>query len=829
MDPKTLHVLEYPKVLERLAAHCGFSASKELALSLQPTTSLLELRQRQQEVTEARLLLVTSDATIGGAHDIRPKIELARRGGVLEPVDILDIKSTLIAARELKKHLEKRTSDLPRLADISTALPNPSGLVDVISRTVSDRGDVLDGASQKLSSLRGEIRVAHDRLMSRLQKYISDPSTVSMLQDALITQRDGRYVIPLRSEFKGRIKSIVHDQSSSGATIFIEPLAVVELNNKWRELQLAERDEIRRVLAALCLQIAEHAEPLIWGVEALALLDFSFARAKYADEIHAAEPIFVEKLNVRRSTKNLTPFDITQGKPDTPQPDTEYYPTINLIHARHPLLDPKTVVATDFTMPPQTRAVIITGPNTGGKTVALKTVGLLILMAQSGLHIPAQSGSSLSIFKALWADIGDEQSIEQSLSTFSGHITNIIRILKAADEDALVILDELGAGTDPQEGAALARAILAHLMERGITTLVTTHHPELKAYAHSAPGIVNASVEFDVRTLRPTYQLTIGIPGRSNAIAIAQRLGLPEAILAVARSEVNPETLRADNMLDDIKRQRNLAHKERQKAEKARADVHKLRRELDEKLEKIEDERRDVLAKARAEGELEVEILKRNLESLKRQMKKVKQPVEALAILEEKLEVVEEKISAPVERKTKEKKKAPDVFSPLKLGEKVTLRTLGSQGIITTLSENEAEVQIGSLRIRAKLGDIQRKTDDDLSETVDQGPKTDKRRKSIETGASVNRSSSSIASSPGMELDLRGMMAEDAVSRLEDYLDKAYLAGMPFVRIIHGKGTGKLRQEVRAALKNHPQVATYEIGLETEGGDGVTVAKMVKD
>jgi DNA mismatch repair protein MutS2 len=807
MDSKTLHVLEYPKVLDRLAAHCGFSASKELALGLQPATSLLEIRQRQQEVTEARLLLVTSDATIGGAHDIRPKVALALRGGVLDPVDILDIKSTLISARELKKLLEKRAADFPRLADVATALPTPSGLVDAISRTVSDRGEVLDGASPKLASLRGEIRVAHDRLMTRLQKYISDSSTVSMLQDALITQREGRYVIPLRSEFKGRIKSIVHDQSSSGATLFVEPLAVVELNNKWRELQLAERDEIRRVLSALSAQVAEHADALTWGVEALALIDFSFARAKYADEIRASEPVFVEG-------------------PKKPQAsDVLHFQTINLIHARHPLLDPQTVVPTDFTMPPETRAVIITGPNTGGKTVALKTVGLLILMAQSGLHIPAQSGSSLSIFKALWADIGDEQSIEQSLSTFSGHVTNIIRILKAADKESLVILDELGAGTDPQEGAALARAILAHLMERGITTLVTTHHPELKAYAHSMPGIVNASVEFDVRTLRPTYQLTIGLPGRSNAIAIAQRLGLPDSILEAARSEVNPESLRADNMLDDIKRQRNLAHKERQKAEKARAEAHKLRRELDERLEKIEDERREVLAKARAEGELEVEILKRNLESLKRQMNKVKQPVEALAKLEEKLEQAEEKIVAPVERKAKAEKKAPDLFAPLHLGEKVTLRTLGSQGIITALGENEVEVQIGSLRVRAKRGDIQRKAE----EAVDQGAKTDKRAKSVETGASVNRASSSVTSSPGMELDLRGMMAEDALARLEDYLDKAYLAGMPFVRIIHGKGTGKLRQEVRAALKHHPQVATFEIGLENEGGDGVTVAKMVKD
>ncbi|MDX9992389.1 MAG: endonuclease MutS2 [Anaerolineales bacterium] len=817
MDKKTLHVLEYPKVLERLAAQCGFSASKELTLSLQPATSLLEIRQRQQEVTEARTLLVTSDATIGGAHDIRPKVELARRGGVLEPADLLDIKSTLIAARELKKQLEKRASDLPRLADIATGLPTPSGLVEAISRTISDRGEVLDGASPKLAALRGEIRVAHERLMSRLQKYISDSATVSMLQDALITQRDGRYVIPLRAEFKGRIKSIVHDQSSSGATLFVEPLAVVELNNKWRELQLAERDEIRRVLAGLCLQIGEQSEALLWGVEALALLDFSFARAKYAEEIRASEPIFIEKVESKPASKKTAT--------DTPQPEREYFPIINLVHARHPLLAPATVVATDFTIPEGVRAVIITGPNTGGKTVALKTVGLLILMAQSGLHIPAQSGSSLSLFKTILADIGDEQSIEQSLSTFSGHITNIIRVLKTADEDALVILDELGAGTDPQEGAALARAILAHLMERRITTIVSTHHPELKAYAHSAPGIVNASVEFDLRTLRPTFQLTIGIPGRSNAIAIAQRLGLPDSILAAARSEINPEALRADNMLDDIKRQRNLAHKERQKAEKARAEAHKLRRQLDERLEKIEDERREVLAQARAEGELEVEILKRNLNALKRQMSKVKQPLEALEKLEEKLEDAEEQISAPVERKTREKKKAPEVFSPLKLGEKVILRTLGSQGIVTALSENEAEVQIGSLRVRAKLVDIQRKTE---PEAPADGPTPPAKSisKSKESGKSV---SALLTASPGMELDLRGMMAEDALAQLDNYLDQAYLVGMPFVRIIHGKGTGKLRQEVRAALKNNPQVAAFEIGLEGEGGDGVTVAKLVKD
>ncbi len=834
MDSKTLQVLEYPKILERLAANCDFSASAALARVLEPTSSLDLARVRLQETSEARKLLSTQDVSIGGAHDVREKVQLAARGGVLEAADLLDVKFTLIAMRGLKKALigqggsdnlptkktrankdahekvlAEESRPYPRLSEMALSLADPHGVVDVISRTISDKGEVLDSASPKLAAIRAELRVARERLMTRLQKYLSEGRTAQMLQDSIITQRDGRYVIPLRSEHKGKIKAIVHDQSSSGATLFIEPLAVVELNNKLREVELAERDEIRRVLAEVSMQVGAQAGEIVPGLEALAEIDLAFAKAKYAEEILGSEPV-LGAMAVDREPK-------TEGRIQST--------TIRLLKARHPLLDPATAVANDIDLASGTRAMVITGPNTGGKTVSLKTVGLLVVMAQSGLHIPAGSGSELPIFRDVYADIGDEQSIEQSLSTFSGHITNIIRILKKIDARSLVILDELGAGTDPQEGAALARAILAHLLERGVTTLVATHYPELKTFAHGTQGVVNASLEFDLQTLRPTYKLTIGIPGRSNALAIAQRLGLPEAIVSAARSEINPDDLRADKLLGDIHRQRKVAFKESQKAEKARAEVHKLRRELDERLEKIEDERREVLAKARAEGELEMEVLKRNMQSLRAQLEKLRQPLAALEKIEAKVERIEEKVIAPVERGPKtvdrEPSTAQGVRRPLLLGEKVIVRTLGSEGVVTTLSEGEAEVQVGSLRIRAKLGDLQRKSEEQEV--------TNEKRETSRKEASSSTRRSALISTPGVELDLRGQSADEALARLDDYLDKAYLSGLPYVRIIHGKGTGKLRQEVRAALKDHPQVASFEEGHPSEGGDGVTVAKMVKE
>jgi DNA mismatch repair protein MutS2 len=794
MDNKTLHVLEYEKVLERLVVHCDFSASIELARHLQPTTSFELASRWLADTSEASKLLSSQDITIGGAHDIRPQVINAARGGRLEAKELLDIQNTLVAVRNLRRSLEKQSADLPHLAELALSLPIPAGLVEAISRTIGDNGEVLDSASPRLGVIRREIRIAHDRLMSRLQKYLTDAKTSSMLQDTLITQRDGRYVIPLRAEFKGQVQSIVHDQSSSGATLFVEPLPVVEMNNKYREMQLAERDEIQRVLSEISWKVAEHADEIVPGIDALAELDLAFAKARYAFELNAAEPI------------------LNQLNPDPEKPAGS--PLIRLLQARHPLLDPHTVVPIQVDLDPHTFAVIITGPNTGGKTVSLKTVGLLVLMAQSGLHIPAGSGSELAVFRSVWADIGDEQSIEQSLSTFSGHITNIVRILKQVDNQSLVIMDELGAGTDPQEGAALARAILSYLLERTVTTFVATHYPELKTYAHTTPGVVNASLEFDLRTLRPTYHLTIGLPGRSNALAIAERLGLPADIVASARAEISPSELRADDLLDSIHRERNLARKERQKAEKARADIHRLRRELTERLEKIEEERQAAIDKARAEGELEVALLQEQLKSLRLGLKKARQPLDVLEEIQEQVEVLEEKIQKPVKIRTK-RKLVPK--GQLKLGEKVLLTSLKKEAVITSIGEEEVEVQIGTLRMRARLDEIQRKGQDDPAGE----PET-----SVHPPISGPARSVGLTPSPGMELDLRGQRSEEALALLEDYLDRAFMAGMPFVRIIHGKGTGKLRSEVRRVLQGHPQIASFDEGQEKEGGSGVTVVKM---
>jgi DNA mismatch repair protein MutS2 len=802
MDSKTLHVLEYEKILDRLSGHCDFSASKELAQALLPTSHLDEARRLLTETTEARFLFSTRDLTIGGSHDIRKSVDLAARGGVLEPQALLDIKSTLIACRELKKSLSEAAEEVPRLADISVGLPETHGLVSAITRVLSERGEVLDSASPKLGSIRREKKVSHDRLMSKLQKYITDSKTTSMLQEAIITQRDGRYVIPLRAEFKGRIKSVVHDQSSSGATLFVEPLAVVDLNNSIRELELAERDEEHRVLAELSAQVGEHAEELTYGIENLAVLDLTFAKAKYADEIDASEPILHEIKDIRHQTSDK--------KNKKEQSQVSSLKSLSLLDARHPLLDPATVVPITVDLKTGISALVITGPNTGGKTVSLKTVGLLALMAQSGLHIPAESGSELPCFQAVWADIGDEQSIEQSLSTFSGHLTNIVQILKKADNRSLVILDELGAGTDPQEGAALARAILAHLLERGITTFVATHYPELKTYAHATDGVVNASLEFDIKTLRPTYKLTIGLPGRSNALAIATRLGLDLEIVSAAKNEVNPENIRTDKLLDDIRKERNRTGRERQKTAKARKRTEELNRELEARLESIEDERREVLAKARAEAELEVAVLKKNIEALKKQLKGARQPLEALKQVEEQVEEIEEKVEAPVERVSRQSPVTSDQ-SPLKLGEKVIVGTLNAEGVVTALGESDAEVRVGSLRIRAKLSDLERKA---TQETTNERPQT------------VVHRSSSVVSSPGVELDIRGHTSDDALDRLDYYLEQAYLARLPFVRIIHGKGTGKLRQVVRDALRKHSHVTSFEEAGPSEGGEGVTVAKI---
>lgn len=805
MEEKTLHTLEYDKILEHLAGYTSFAVSAEKARALRPTNDPDLARRRQEETNEAVELLASHpDLTIGGVRDVRRQVDLAAHAGVLTPGDLLDIKSTLIAARNLVRTFERLGAQFPNLVGLVTQMKPPTGLVDAITRTISERGEVLDTASPRLAIIRRDMQIAHDRLLTRLQRMATDPKIVPFLQEALVTQRDGRYVLPLRAEFKGRLQAIIHDQSASGATLFVEPLGVVNLNNEYRELQLAEGDEERRILAEISALVGEHVTELLNLLEVIGELDLILAKSKYAASLRATQPA-------------LFPFPPAGriGKKTGKHPGS----VIRLYGARHPLLNPETVVPVDVVLDSQTYILVITGPNTGGKTVTLKTVGLLALMAQSGLHIPAEAGSQLSVFNEIFADIGDEQSIEQSLSTFSGHITNIIHILKRAARHSLVILDELGAGTDPQEGAALARALLTHLLEGGITTLVTTHHPELKAFAHSHPGVVNASVEFDLETLQPTYHLTIGLPGRSNALAIARRLGMPEQIINTARQDLDPQEVRAEGLLDEIQQQLTLAQKARTAAEEMRKEIETLRAELIGRLERIEEERRKILQQARTEAESHLAALHGELEELRHSLARARQPLEALHSLEGKLEALEESYTAPVERKDLERAGLPPL-QLIRLGDRVRLRALNSQGVVTALGEDEAEVQIGTLRVRTKVSELEPIHASAASPLPPPG-----RKQEGENGLSVQL----LTPSPGTEIDLRGQSTDEALEALDRYLDAAYLAGLPFVRVIHGKGTGKLRQAVRQALKDHLHVRSHEPGGELEGGDGVTIVKLKMD
>jgi DNA mismatch repair protein MutS2 len=795
MNEKALETLEYSKIIARLVEYADFSASAELARQLRPTADVELARTRQAETREARYILsIDVDVSFLNAQDIRPQVGMARRDGVLEPVELLAVKNTLIVSRMVRRVLEDMAEETPHLSGYAEGLPVRLGLVDLISKTISDRGEVLDSASEKLGAVRREMKITYERMMARMQRYITDPGTAKMLQEPIITQRNGRNVLPLRAEFKGKIKAVVHDQSASGATLFVEPLAVVEWNNRYRELELAERDEVRRILAELSQAVAEHADLLVMMVETMAHLDLAFMSARYAETLDAVEP-------------HLVPFlDHPKG--------THPGSTIRLYKARHPLLDPKTVVPIDLDLDAETYALVITGPNTGGKTVTLKILGLLVLMAQSGLQIPAQSGSALTVFEDVFADIGDEQSIEQSLSTFSGHVTNIVEILKSADAHSLVLLDELGAGTDPQEGSALARAVMTHLLDRSITSMIATHYPELKAYAHATPGVLNASVEFNLKTLRPTYHLTIGLPGRSNALAIAERLGLPQEIIQAARDEINPTDLRAEDLLDEIHRQRDLARQARETAEAAQREAESIRNELAERLDKIEDERYAMMEAARQSTTEELSVLRETMETLRRQLAKAHQPLEAVDEVEEVIEELEVEVAEPVVRQ-EPRNPVRKPSGPLRLGEKIHLRSIDQDGVVTAISEDEVEVQIGVLRIRARLSDVVRKGESVVS--PESAPRKERKGK-LTLPTTVE--------SPGVELDIRGQRVDEGLDALDRYLERAYLAGLPFVRIIHGKGTGRLRDSVREALADNPHISSFENGGATEGGDGVTVARL---
>jgi DNA mismatch repair protein MutS2 len=833
ISAQTLDTLEFPKILQRLARHCAFSASRELVLALLPSTDAYAIRRNLQLTSEARRLLdERPDTSIGGARDIRGPVGLARRGGVLDAATLLEIAGTLRSGRRLRALLLKLDAEtMPLLHELAEDLPNLPAVEDTIAATIGEDGMVLDSASPKLARLRAEVRVAFGRLQDKLQNMLSSTQYGDSLQEPIITVRNGRYVVPVKASHKRNVRGLVHDQSASGATLYIEPMAVVELNNKWRELQLAEEEEVARILAELSGRVGEQAQPIVAGVEALAAIDLAFAKAKYALELHCVEPEIAEGLEARD-------VRLESQSQSEQAANIKLLAPLLLTQARHPLLNQETVVPTDLYLGREFRILLITGPNTGGKTVALKTTGLLALMAQAGLHIPASAPARLPVFGQIFADIGDEQSIEQSLSTFSSHMSNIIRILGALEaahadwesgepEAALVLLDELGAGTDPVEGAALARAIVGRLLEMGVLGVATTHYAELKAFAYATEGVENGSVEFNVETLAPTYKLTIGIPGRSNALAIATRLGLERALVERARSMMAHEDAQVEDLLAGIHRERAASAEELKRMEALSVDAEKYRDRLAAELREFEQRRDLEWQNARDQIDDELREVRGQLRRLRDEFRSVSLTRQWMEEAEKRLQETQGQVKeiarpTPIVAPRDAGAAGPSVPPqgeaprPIQTGDIVQVRSVGLTGEVLSIDEDDrtAEVQVGGFRVQAELAELRRETKNERSRP--EAGRNESARVSMPAVPDV-----------GISLDMRGWRAADVADKLDRYLNDAYLAGLPYVRLIHGKGTGALRQIVRDVLTGHPLVGSFGGGGQ-DGGEGVTVARMVE-
>ena len=778
----SLDKLEFPQILNRLARACRYSVAAELAREIGPSADREHVAYLLAVTRQALLLLDRApDLPWGAPRDIRAHIERAGKGGRLQPLDFLQILDTLTASRELARTMR-------RLPDVHTTyghlLSLAEGLIEAhdlerqITRTVNSGGEVLDSASEALGRIRRELRISQGRLSERLQSIVASGRSSGSLQDAIITSRDGRSVIPVKAEARGQIPGIVHDVSSSGQTYFVEPQAVVELNNAVRELQVRESREIERILDELTGLVADRATELATTVRALAALDLAAAKARLAIEMRATEPA------------------LTVGDGEATR--------VRFVHARHPLLDQKSVIPVSISLGDAYRVLVITGPNTGGKTVALKTTGLLCAMAQAGLFVPAEDGSITSVFDAIYVDVGDEQSIAQSLSTFSGHMRTVISMLQSVASRDLVLLDELAAGTDPQEGSALARALLTELLRSGALVVATTHYSEVKSFAYATPGVENASVEFDVKTLAPTYRLTIGVPGQSNAIAIARRLGMPERILKDAASHVDPSNVRADVLLQEIQERRQEADRAVSRAKEVESEARQFRRQAHKELREAEQARRTAREEALAGAEGELKATRELLRRLERE--RATAPAQRPQVEERRAEVEAAAQTVQTFRRSHMAPTRLPESAEIREGDRVQVTALdGEEGQVLGVEDGHAEVLIGSLKLRQPL--------DSLKRLGRAKPEEGRRTRVVRTP--VER--------VPLELHLRGMRASEIADELEPYLVNAYGSGMPFVRIIHGKGTGTLRKVVHDVLKGHPAVARFELAGPNEGGDGATV------
>ena len=786
MDGKILQTLDYFKVIDKLTRHASTALGRAAAEALSPSSDLEDVKRFLQATDEAYAAdRLKGAAPFGGIADIRASLKRAKIGGMLSPAELLDIASTVRGGRRVKRHIAVLHEDhpMPLLNAMAEQLTEHRVLEEAIMACIDEQAEVMDNASTELAAIRRELRGGEARVREKLESMIRSPSVQKMLQDAIITLRGDRYVIPVKQEYRNHFGGIVHDQSGSGATLFIEPEAVVQMNNRLRELRLNEEREIEKILHRLTAQTAEYAEDLAVDLELLGQLDFAFAKARLAHEMKASLP----RMNDRGFIK--------------------------LKRGRHPLIAPASVVPLDVELGNQYSAIIVTGPNTGGKTVSLKTIGLLSLMAMSGLFVPAEDGSQLCVFDAIYADIGDEQSIEQSLSTFSSHLTNIIRILDSMTPKSLVLLDELGAGTDPAEGSALAIAILEHMHKLGCRLVATTHYSELKAYAYNRKGVINASMEFDVQTLSPTYRLLVGVPGRSNAFAIAERLGLPRPIIEHARGEVSEEDMRVENMIASLEEDRLGAESERLTAAALREDMERLKAKHAAELRRFEEQRDRMLAKAQEEAREAVAKAKREAEQIVADLRKLAME-EGASVKEHKLIEARKRLDEAAPRLQKPKTAAPRGGKPQKIqvGDEVMVYSLNQKGHVVELGAAEATVQLGILKMKVRLDDLE------LVKAAN-----NESRQQPKQAASLKRTKDDAVRT---ELDLRGANLEEAIVEVDRFIDEAYLSNMGQVYIIHGKGTGVLRSGVQDYLRKHRLVKAYRLGNYGEGGNGVTVAEL---
>lgn len=792
MNQKTLNTLEYNKIVEQLVSHTSSQMGKEISRELKPYLDIDYIKRKQQETSEAvTMILRRGSLALGGLKDIRTSLKRLAIGGNLSQVELLHIGEVLRVCSQVKSYAKgardaNQDLNLELLYGLFNNIEVLHPLYKEITRCILTEEEIADEASSELSHIRRQMKISNGKIKDQLNKIITSSSYKTMLQDPIITIRNDRYCVPVKAEYRGSFKGMIHDQSATGSTLFIEPMSVVELNNKVKELFTKEKQEIERILATLSAFCHEHSFELDSNAKLLTEIDFIFAKGELSISLNCTEPHFNDRKYIR------------------------------IIKGRHPLLDQKTVVPIDVHLGDDFQTLMITGPNTGGKTVTLKTVGLLTLMGQAGLHIPASTNSQLAIFDNIFADIGDEQSIEQSLSTFSSHMTNIIDILEHATEESLVLFDELGAGTDPTEGAALAMAILENLHGRGVRTVATTHYSELKVYALSTEGVENACCEFDVKTLRPTYRLLIGIPGKSNAFAISKRLGLSDYIIDEAKQLLEHKEIRFEDLITELEISKKTTMMEKDKAKRYSMEAEALKEKVEVQKEKIAEQKERILREAKEEAykilnnaKDQADTIIKEMNRLGRQTGNAKEMEAHRSDLRGSISKMEKGLSSSFKAKQKTTKAPKDV----KAGDTVFVTTLNQKGTVLSSpnAKGDVQVQMGIMKTKVNIKDL----------SYVGGEETSYKKKTPKTGKSVGNKSMTV--SP--EVDVRGCMVEEAVGILDKFLDDAYLSHLPQVTIIHGKGTGALRTGIHSFLRRVKYIKSFRIGSFGEGDSGVTVVE----